>query len=515
MSAPFPILRWPPWAAFRPAALLLAGLLLLALLGGCATTPRPAPHVVSTALPATDAPLALAAASRTAGAPADESAFRLLPEGDEALAARLALLARARDSVDLMSYLLADDGSGRLVARALSEAAARGVRVRLLVDDLYAVRSDALLAALAAQPRVSVRLFNPLASSLRSPALRLLLAGDGFDRAHRRMHNKLLVVDGAVAVTGGRNIADEYFMRSAHGNFVDMDTLAVGAVVPALAAVFDRFWNSEQAADWQAVRGSVAPSAPAALDVAAGEPVPDFDAFGPGRSAWHTGRARVLADEPQRVLTDALDAAAHEQGALNQALQLLGAARVQVTVVSPYFIPGDRGLGLIERAVRRGVRLQVLTNSASGTDEPLAHWHYTSYRHRLLVLGVDLHEFTGSAGRPHGRASSAGRLHSKLAVVDRQQVVLGSMNMDARSAWLNTELGLQIDSPSLAAELLGSIERSRQGQTLSVQLTPEGSSLWVDGSGDRARVLSAEPGVGLAERLRLGLLSLLIGEDWL
>ena len=127
------------------------------------------------------------------------------------------------------------------------------MRVRLLVDDLYAVRSDALLAALAAQPRVSVRLFNPLASSLRSPALRLLLAGDGFDRAHRRMHNKLLVVDGAVAVTGGRNIADEYFMRSAHGNFVDMDTLAVGAVVPALAAVFDRFWNSEQAADWQAV----------------------------------------------------------------------------------------------------------------------------------------------------------------------------------------------------------------------------------------------------------------------
>ena len=514
MSALSLILPWPPWSALRRGVLLLAAVLVI-LLGGCATPPRPLNQAATLALPATDSPLALAAATRTAGAPADESAFRLLPEGDEALAARLSLLARSRDSIDLMSYLLADDGSGRLVARALRDAAHRGVRVRVLVDDLYAVRSDALLAGLAAQPNVALRLFNPLASSARSPALRLLMAGDGFERAHRRMHNKLLLVDGAVAVTGGRNIADEYFMRSAHGNFVDMDTLAVGAVVPALAAVFDRFWNSEQAVDWLAVRGTSAPATAGALEGATGGPVPDFDAFAPGRTAWHAGRARVLADEPQRVATDAMDAGAHEQGALNQALQLLGAARVQVTVVSPYFIPGDRGLGLIERAVRRGVRLQVLTNSASGTDEPLAHWHYAGYRHRLLVLGVDLHEFTGSAGRSHGRASSAGRLHSKLAVVDRQQVVLGSMNMDARSAWLNTELGLQIDSPSLAAELLGCIDQSRQGQTLSVRLADDGAPLWVEGQGEQGQVMTAEPGLGLAARLRLGLLGLLIGEDWL
>ena len=167
--------------------------------------------------------------------------------GYYSLDARIELVRRARDSLDVQYYLIQNDRTGRLLMRNLRDAALRGVRVRLLVDDLYTVGGDPMFRGLAAFTNVEVRLFNPFCCARQSVASRYAASLGEFRRLNHRMHNKLFIADGAIAVMGGRNIADEYFARSATSNFVDMDVLVVGAVVPQLASIFDTYWNSLQA----------------------------------------------------------------------------------------------------------------------------------------------------------------------------------------------------------------------------------------------------------------------------
>jgi len=229
------------------SASLLALLLSLAL-AGCASLPPQGQRPVSTALADTaDTPLARIAA---AAAPDDErqlSGFRPLMDGDHALNARIALIRRAQKSLDLQYYLIASDEVGLLLLRELRDAAARGVRVRVLVDDLYAAGQDELFAGLAAHANVELRLFNPLPARSGTFGARIVLSLHEFTRINRRMHNKLFIADNAFAIVGGRNLANEYFMRSESANFIDADVLATGPVVRELSTVFDAYWNSEQA----------------------------------------------------------------------------------------------------------------------------------------------------------------------------------------------------------------------------------------------------------------------------
>ena len=426
--------------------------------------------------------------------------------------------------------MLADDVSGRRLLRALRDAAARGVRVRLLLDDLHSGDLETLLSGLAAHDGVEVRLFNPLPQRVGSPMARLLLSPGPFEQHHRRMHNKLFIADGHVAISGGRNIGDEYFMQSSEANFVDMDMLCTGAALPALAAVFERYWNSAHAYALQQLlppagnRGlqralfdarvdrGTAPAAPAARDALGHSPV--STQLRQGHLELHFAPVQVLADSPDKVA----QATTLDDSALGQGLSQLREARSEVVIVSPYFIPGARGMAMLREARRSRVRVSVLTNSMAATDEPVVHQAYARYRQAMLDMGVTIHELSPRLVRKAGVfgdfRSSDGRLHAKVALADRRWVLMGSMNMDGRSAYANTELGLLVDSPELAWELRSLLLQARASSSYGLRRAGSGLE-WVARDGDAEVVHFDEPGAALGLRLKTTLLSLFVAEDLL
>lgn len=525
----------PRWVACVGFALWSARALVMALvtaLGGCASLPQPAARAESRALAvaqsgAQAAPLAQAAASAlAANAGAAGSAFRLLPAGDQALDARIALARRAERSLDLQYYHLAHDATGLQLLRELRDAAARGVRVRLLVDDLYAVEQDAMLASLAARPGFEVRMFNPLPVRDGSLERRVVLSLHELSRINRRMHNKLFVADNSLAVTGGRNIADEYFDRSEPANFIDMDVLAAGAVVQQLSQVFDRYWNSRHA--WpieQLADGRLGTEAADAMLDAAGSlaPAGETDALGQspvsqqlahGRLELFAADASVLADDPSKV--EQADADATEGQVAKGHLAMLDEARDEILISSPYVVPGKAQLSALDNARQRSVQVSVMTNSLSTTDEPMVHTGYARHRDALLKMGVSLYELMPLAVKSAATSAtgSMGRLHAKLAVVDGQRVFIGSMNLDRRSARCNTEMALVIDSPALAGQLTRLLQRDRLPASYRLRLAAKGIE-WVAGTDAAPVVHASEPNAGWAQSLRLWITAQFVSEEML
>jgi cardiolipin synthase C len=476
------------------------------------------------------------AATRPPGQPADATGVRLLTLGSHALDARLQLIDRARVSLDVQYYVLDNDTSGRLMLARLAAAAARGVRVRLLVDDLYTTHTDELLRAMAALPGAQVRVFNPFCCA-RGGGVAARLAASLFDvyRLNHRMHNKLLLADGVLAITGGRNIADDYFQRGAQHHFVDLDALLAGGVVPGLAEVFDRFWNSPQVLPIAVV--SPDPRPPGQLRARLAEltadadhepmPLPPVDAFGyppvgpeldAGRPAFVWGRGAVLADPPDKLSRDA--GRAWRDSLAYDALMRIWTAQQEVTITSPYLVPGPLGIEAFEALRRGGVAVTVLTNSLAATDEPLVHTGYARYRPRLVDAGVQLYELVPSRARGDRRmnlfASSSGRLHAKTAVVDGRWSFIGTMNLDPRSRTQNTELGVFIDSEPLARELKRVIDANRQLGALRVRRAPSAPGLqWVARDEAGETVHDEEPESTLWLRLHNLLLGVLVPEQLL
>jgi cardiolipin synthase C len=500
----------------------IAGAFALALLAACAALPEHVRRDPSTALADVDhTELAAIAAASTPDDRRHLSGLRLLSDGAEALDARLALARRAQTSIDVQYYLIAPDATGRQFLRALRDAAVRGVRVRLLVDDLHADAPEDLLAGLAAHPNVEVRLFNPLPARDGSRTARVLFSLHEFGRINRRMHNKLFIADHRFALTGGRNVADEYYMRGAGANFIDMDVLASGPVVGELAALFDRFWNSAHAFPIAALMPPPAADARERFDAQVAA-APRAGAGGAIDAQLRGGRVE-LTFAPVRVYADAPEkaaGAAPQRTAMEHTLDLLRSARSEVQIASPYVIPGRRGLELMREAIDGGVRVSVMTNSLAATDEPLAYWGYSRYREDMLKIGVRLSELSPTQWRKAGRfgefSSSAGRLHAKLALVDQRWVVIGSMNMDLRSSRLNTEIGLAIDSRELAAEVEQTLHRHRASSLYQLRVAAAGEGIeWIADDDELAVVHSAEPDTDWLLRLRLGLLSMFVAEELL
>ena len=514
-------------SGFHRAAVSLMALALAA----CSSLPdieshRPSPMVAGLG----DTALAQIVARSTPEASHQLTGLRLLPNGVQAFDARIALARHAQRTLELQTYVLAPDTAGRQLLRELRDAAARGVRVRLLLDDLHSADAEALLAGLAAHDNVEVRLFNPLPVRGAAPLTRLALSPAQFEQLHRRMHNKLFIADGHVAISGGRNIGDEYFMQAHASNFVDMDLLTTGAALPMLSQVFERYWHSEHAvplaqlrtlaADGGAarerfdvgLRGTPAPAGAAPHDVLGYTPV--STQLDEGQLALLFADVQVLADAPEKVaLPVTLD-----DSALGHGLRRLGEARSEVVIVSPYFIPGVRGMAMIREATRNNVRVTLLTNSMAATDEPMVHRAYSRYRQAMLDLGVNIHELSPGLSRKAGILgdfrSSDGRLHAKVAVADRRWVLMGSMNMDGRSALANTELGLLIDSPALALELRSLLERAHASSTYRLRQAPGGIE-WISRDGQSEVVQRDEPGADWGQRLKLSLMSMLISEELL
>ena len=441
-------------------------LLASVLLSACGTLPTQVDRPFSTALqPSPDSPL-VRIAQDSSPAPT-LTGFRLMPLGFYSLDARIQLARRARHSLDVQYYLIQDDRTGRLLMRNLRDAALRGVRVRLLVDDLYTVGGDPMFRGLAAFPNVEVRLFNPFCCARQSIVSKYIASIADFRRLNHRMHNKLFIADGAIAVMGGRNIADEYFTRSATSNFVDMDVFIVGPVVRQLADIFDVYWNSPQAYPVETILGESADREEARRGfdhlVDDGEQmmsvtVPPFDilGYGPisddldaGRLGLVWGTAVAFADQPGKVMATSAEMARSMSAQMN-VMDRVMESKSDVVISSPYFIPGSMGVQAFGDLRKRNVKVAILTNSLAANDEPLVHTGYARYRVELLRTGVDLYELSPRASSTTNGscfpAQSLGRLHAKTAVIDQSTVYIGSMNLDPRSESTNTELG---SSPSV------------------------------------------------------------------
>ena len=531
--------RTPISIASSDVILRLIGLLtalLLALVAGCASLPSDVQRPVSQAVSdVAGTPLAAVAAASSATDDPRLSGLRLLPAGDQAFEARIALARAARKSIDAQYYEIDDDASGRQFMRELRDAAARGARVRLLVDDLQAAGQDPLLAGLAAHPNVEVRMFNPLAVREGTVGTRVFFSLNEFSRVNRRMHNKLFIADGVFAISGGRNIADAYFGRGQPAHFIDMDLLSAGPVVGEMAQVFDAYWNSDHAYPIQSLARSAdtaaarrrfdeAVASPGRADDIAvtprdslGQP-PVGEQLAAGRMALHMAAARVVADSPRKA--DADNESLADSTVMNGQLELLQSAHAEVLVASPYFVPGRRTLDVLHDATLRQVRVSVMTNSLATTDEPMAHVGYAHYRNALLEMGVALYELKPGddaheaiADAPHG---SLGRLHAKLAVVDGRWLSIGSMNMDRRSAHSNTEMSLIVDSTELAGQVTSLLDEERLPRSYQLRIAGDRRRLqWVAQQDPREVVLADEPSARWGRTLRLSLLASLVGEDLL
>lgn len=510
---------------------------------GCAALPAPTNVTPTFAIPASETTF-LGRLAKASSPDETLTGVRLLPTGPNGLSARVALAERAQRSLDVQYYVVQNDATGRYVLTLLKDAASRGVRVRLLIDDMYTAGMDGMLIGLAAYPNIEVRLFNPFSAGRGHVVTRFAASALDFYRVNHRMHNKLYIADGAMAIVGGRNIADSYFTRDPTQNFADVDALLVGAVVNQLSSAFDDYWNSEFAIP---VGYFAPPDLPAAErrrafeEATARDPLPiglvrdqtDVLGYGPVAdefndprvgliwgvaSAWVDPTAKVWNCRP----VPEGSTAPHLHTVRLRMEALLRDAREEVTLSSPYFVPAEDGMAIFSDGVREGVSFKVLTNSLAATDEPLVHWGYMRYRRRMLNMGMELYELSPTrASRDRGfglfGSRTLGTLHAKTAVIDRQTVFIGSMNFDPRSDALNTEIGIVIESPQLAKEMLRLMNLDKLQSAYRVRLSPKDSRTieWVGIDDYKEIVWQDEPDVDIGTRLYLRLVAPFVSEGML
>ena len=444
-----------------------------------------------------------------------------LLDARDAFAARVQLARRARRSLDVQYYIWNDDLSGRLLLEELRQAAGRGVRVRLLLDDNGIAGMDGALAALDAHPGIEVRLFNPFAYR----RLRWLNYLTDFSRLNRRMHNKSFTADGEATIVGGRNVGDEYFDAGEGQLFVDLDVLAAGPVVQEVSADFERYWAS--GSSHPAARQLAPPrpgfSATADLRAAANyldavERSPFVRELAEGTLPLEWAPAHVVSDDPAKGLGKAPDG----KTMLEELKQLLGDPQREVDLVSSYFVPARNGTEMLCGWAKRGVKVRVLTNAFEATDVPVVHAGYAKRRKELLRAGVELYELRALSGAPDptaphlaGRAgSSAASLHAKTFSADCAKVFIGSFNFDPRSAHLNTEMGIVIESAALAQRIAEAFERDIPDRAYQARLDGSGEIHWIERRGDSSVRHDVEPGTTLWQRFAVRVLSLL-PIDWL
>jgi putative cardiolipin synthase len=469
----------------------------------------------SAAVPvASDAPLDRMLAAKLAEHP-DESGFRLVADGVEAFALRALSARNAKRSLDVQYYIWHADVTGVLLIHELLSAADRGVRVRVLLDDLDARAKNFELVAIDAHPNIEVRIFNPFATR-EGVAGKIIEGLSTFSRLGRRMHNKAWIADNRVAIAGGRNIGDEYFTASEHVNFIDLDFELIGPAVNEMSAAFDHYWNS--AAVW-----SMAALNPAKVDRAR------FDALresarqryqSASQSSYvqalrdsrlleqiatrpdvvHWSRdVQVLSDDPlkARLAGDPL-ARSTVARALSTALN---ASRRRVTLVSAYFVPGERGTQALTKLARSGRKLTILTNSLAATDVVAVHGGYAPYRSTLIDAGASVWELKpdslSAQPKPSAFGSSVASLHTKAAIID-EQLFVGSFNLDPRSVSLNCEQGVLVRDTALAEQAAALFARvAAPEHAWRVSRDGDGELQWTDGQ----TTLNREPGASLARRV--------------
>lgn len=457
------------------------------------------------------------------------SGFHMIPNGYDAFAARIALADIAEQSLDVQYFIWKNDLTGKILVERLLRAADRGARVRVLLDDLGSMPDDTTLLALDSHPNLEVRLFNPAA--MRSP--KLLGAALEIGRMNRRMHNKSFIVDGKLAIVGGRNVGDEYFNANKEMNFSDLDVAAIGPVVKEVSAAFDLYWNNRSALGIsELVRWKPAPEKLAAIrtGLAAHNSLAKDSAYAKslrkstlvglmnGRAVPYVwGNSKVVHDHPDKVVSPAKKTELHLAPQLRK---LATAATREVYLVSPYFVPGRDGAKFLCNLRDRGVRVVVVTNSLASTDGLHVHGKYKNYRKRLLKCGVELYEIKPVAGtmRPNlrwtGLAPGTASLHTKSFSFDRRRIYVGSYNLDPRSRVLNTEMGIVMDSPGIAEPMARNLDLAVKGEAWRLELV-RGRLEWVSTENGAEVRLRSEPASSIRRRLTATVMGWLPIEDLL
>ena len=552
------------------AALLPLCLLLLLLLNGCASIPYDYPRPTSSALYRPEGTslgkMIQAQAINHPGA----SGFYLLPTGLDAFTARARLIDRAEKTLDLQYYIFHDDLTGKYVYDRLLAAADRGVRVRLLLDDWHQTpETDWLLATLATHPNIEVRLFNPFGTHRRTFLARVLRMTFGPDRLRGRLHNKAFIADNSVAIVGGRNIGAEYFGASEEFNFYDVDIMAVGPIAREVSANFDDFWNCVLAMPVSALvrrRPSADDYMRLGRDLETQRErlkkstywlrVEDNDLLkrlDAGQVPLVWGQAEVLCDHPLKCIDP--DDATQAVKMTRKLKGILEEARSELLMVTPYFVPGPAGMRLLRQMRGRNLTIKIITNSFLSTDAPLAQIGYMRYRQDLLRTGVELYEIKptlmqlqqdqegrqfagdfrrlwssfiqgggslvqrGASRLQIGGSSlqfgseSRGSLHAKTFVLDRQTVFVGSFNFDQRSMKLDTQNGIVIRSPELAAQAAYLFDQGvSPARTYRVTLLGDDDLVWITEDNGREVRYYQEPLSRFWPRLSLKSLSWLTPE---
>lgn len=483
-------------------------ILLLGLLGLAACTHTPPPQI-SQALAPGDSRLSARLRQEASTQMPGDSGFYMLASSDDAFRARAELIRAAGSSLDLQYYIFHEGLSTDLLVQELLAAADRGVRVRILLDDLTSDGRDYEIAQLAAHPHIKVRVFNPLHLGRATGATRMLGRLFNLNRQHRRMHNKLWLSDSSLAIVGGRNLGDEYFDAQPYLNFTDIDLLVGGPMASQLAVSFDQYWNHQLSVPLQqfvwrppgerqlhkarqrltktiAAQRREDPQRYARLTRYRHDPLLDQWL---GTLIWAHGLA--LWDAPNKLLAQGEP---DPEWLLVTQLEPHLQTREELLLVSAYFVPAQQGLLRLSQAADAGVDVRLLTNSLEATDVPIVHGAYAPYRRSLLERGIQLWELRRQPDEDSSYSfggTSESSLHSKGLVIDRRKVFVGSFNFDPRSVLWNTEVGVLVDSPELAEQM----------RELLLEGMSPGVSYQVDLEGDQLVWRSLNPN-GELETLR-------------
>ncbi len=530
------------------------GLLVSLWLTGCASLPSEVLRPISTALADNSGTrLGSAVAARAAAATTrNDSAFALVGSAELAFTSRMTLIKAAEKTLDLQYYAIHADGTTERLFDALREAAGRGVRVRILLDDFNTAGENAQILKFAFEKNVEMRLFNPLPSSRGSSLWRIVSSLSDAARLQRRMHNKIFVADNAVAITGGRNLGDTYFGQSDGVNFVDIDVLAAGRIARELSRSFDGYWNNPLAYPVQSLMSAKdieALKPPPAVPAAASpeNPLPATDAAGanagtntPNKTtvtrvavdpagltttiaalpdstdlrllSWTWAASTMLVDKPSKIADDADAAEESNNTTVDGLLSLMARAKTDLLVVSPYFVPGPEMMKQFAALRKSGVRVRVLTNSLASNDAVAAHAGYARYREGLIAMGVEMYEMRseqrgtvssfGSGSGSGGGSSGASRasLHAKAVVVDNRLLVVGSMNLDLRSKLQNSEVAIAIRNRKLASEATALIEPGLTTGAYRVELV-DGKLIWRAPAGSGLPDTTSEPDASVGLKL--------------
>ena len=525
-------------AGYKTAWRFLWAVVVAAFLSGCASLP-PGSNYPKTASSALAQPEETRFGRQFIDATREHggnSGFRMLAVGVDGFLTRVQMANAAERTLDLQYFIFRADETGKLLTDAVLRAADRGVRVRVLFDDGETIAGDDQLVALDAHPQIEVRVFNPFAYRGHSTFFRFLEFTFSNSRLDYRMHNKLMVVDNAIALVGGRNVADQYFQVDPESQVADDDVFAAGPIVKELSVTFDEFWNSVMAIPVRAL--AKAKTSDAALAeyrkaltehreqkkadgtdyasrVATGEPLA---AMISGKLPLVWAHAQLVYDTPEKKRVEKgqmVGRLMHQPVA-----RAVAAVKSELLMVTPYFIPGNEGMQLFGDLRKSNVRIRVLTNSLESTTVLLAQSGYMRYRRPLLEEGVEINEVRSLLGNARGSGQTTKMtrygnysLHAKLFVLDRQRLFIGSMNFDQRSMHLNTEIGLIIDSPQLALQVAARFE-AMVSPPNSYQLTllpPDGMGpqrlVWRTEEDGIAVEYDTEPERRDGQRLKVELLS--------